>query len=136
MGVRAVVSCGSGVVVVGERVADAAQRVAGVERDVVGDAADLADQGEQFGPGARVLGRWDAVGLPRLRAGHRYSLDGRAGFRYAKSADEWRQRRRTERPVHRTGRRAAEVLPEPVRAEASEVTSSRTWPLKSVRRAC
>jgi hypothetical protein len=62
MGVRAVVSCGSGVVVVGERVADAAQRVAGVERDVVGDAADLADQGEQFGPGVRVLGRWDAVG--------------------------------------------------------------------------
>lgn len=61
-----VVSCGSGVVVGGEQVSDAAHRVAGLEGDVVGDPTDGAHQGEQFGPGVRVLGRWDAVGHGRL----------------------------------------------------------------------
>jgi hypothetical protein len=50
------VSCGSCAVVVGERVADAAQRVTGLKGDVVGDAADGADQGQQIGPGVRCLG--------------------------------------------------------------------------------
>ena len=47
--VRPVVSCGSGGVVVGERVADAAHGVAGLERDAEGDPADGVDEPEQLG---------------------------------------------------------------------------------------
>jgi hypothetical protein len=43
-----------------------AERVVGLEGDVVGDPPHGADQGEQFGPDVRVLGRWDAVGQGRL----------------------------------------------------------------------
>src|ERR687898_3572223 len=72
-------------VVVGERVADRAQRVVGLECDVVGDAADRADQDEQLGPGVRALGRWDAVGHGGLHpaeapAGARISPSGAAVF--------------------------------------------------------
>jgi hypothetical protein len=55
--VRAVVTCGSGdAVVLADRVADAAQRVTGLKRDVVGDPPDGADQGEQFGDAVACSG--------------------------------------------------------------------------------
>jgi hypothetical protein len=59
--VRAVVTCGSGdAVVLADRVADAAQRVTGLKRDVVGDPTDGADQGEQFGDAVARIGWWKA----------------------------------------------------------------------------
>ena len=68
-------------VVVGGQVADPAQCVVGLECDVVGDAADRADQDEQLGSGVRALGRWDAVGHGGLHpveapAGARISASG------------------------------------------------------------
>ena len=65
---EAVVSCGSGAVVIGERVSDAPHRVAGLEGDVVGDPPDGADQPQQLGDAtAGGFGRWKVVDTAGLR---------------------------------------------------------------------
>jgi hypothetical protein len=63
-----------------------------------------------------ILNEEASVSYCRNRTGdRRHANDHRACVRFTETPDQRRQRCRAERPMHRSGRRSASVVPEPIR---------------------